>query len=195
MSQPHTNAHGSVFVTTHWTAVLRAAEPSSAEREALEELCAVYFRPIYAFVRRRGYDVPDAEDLAQEFFAKLLSKQYLRAVDPRKGRFRSFLLAALDHFLANESRKKRALKRGGAVSFISFDVATAEEQILGEAALQLSPERTYERRWAIALLEAALGRLQQEYTDADHEQLFDSLNVFLTGENRGPAYREIAGTH
>jgi RNA polymerase sigma-70 factor (ECF subfamily) len=84
MSQPHTNAHGSVFVTTHWTAVLRAAEPSSAEREALEELCAVYFRPIYAFVRRRGYDAPDAEDLAQEFFAKLLSKQYLRAVDPRR---------------------------------------------------------------------------------------------------------------
>jgi RNA polymerase sigma factor (sigma-70 family) len=181
------------FNTTHWSEVLLAGkEPSTASREALERLCRVYWHPLYAFVRRRGHDAHEAQDLTQSFFARLLEKHYLRAVDPGKGKFRSFLLAALEHFLANEWRNAHTQKRGGRVSFISLDDDSAEKQYLQVAGPGLSPEQVFEQQWATALLEQVLGRLQAEYAAAGKAAMFDELKIFLTGEKRASSYAELA---
>jgi RNA polymerase sigma-70 factor (ECF subfamily) len=173
--------------------VLAAREETSERADAaLESLCKLYWWPLYAFVRRRGYDAHDAHDLTQEFFARLLHKNYLRAVDPRKGRFRSFLLAALEHFLANEWRRGQAQKRGGDMSFISLNDDSADEQYLQVAAANISPERLFEQQWAAALLEQVLGRLQNEFATAGKAALFEELKIFLTGEKRTGSYSELA---
>jgi RNA polymerase sigma factor (sigma-70 family) len=182
------------FATTHWSVVLAAAQESSAEKaEALEKLCRIYWYPLYVFVRRRGYQPPDAQDLTQSFFARLLHKQYLTAVDRTKGRFRSFLLAALEHFLANEWRNAQAQKRGGKVTFLSLDGIDAEEKYLQVPATNLSPEKVYEQQWAAALLEQVLIRLREEFVRAGKEKLFDELKIFLAGEKRAVSYAELAG--
>lgn len=138
------------FVTTHWSVVLVAGQEASAGAEvALEQLCRAYWWPLYAFVRHRGYAAHDVQDLTQEFFARLLEKNYLSAVDPRKGRFRSFLLAALEHFLAKEWRRTHAQKRGGKFTFVSTDAETAEHQYLQVPASNLSPEQLFEQQWAM----------------------------------------------
>ena len=159
---------------------------------ALEKLCRSYWFPIYAFVRRQGHGPADAQDLTQEFFARLLEKKALAGADPAKGRFRSFLLASLKHFLANEWDKANAQKRGGGQVLIPIDVATAESSCGFEPADHLTAEKIFERRWALTLLEHVLGRLRAEYVRDDRGKLFEQLKPTLTEASRTMAYAEIA---
>src|SRR6266404_7504244 len=148
--QETTAAGGGQFATTHWSVVLLAGQtPSPLAQEALEKLCRSYWYPLYVFIRRRGYAAPEAQDLTQAFFARLLEKRYLNAVDRTKGKFRSFLLAALEHFLANEWRRAQAQKRGGQFRFISLDDTSVEDQYLQVPATDLSPQQLFEKQWAM----------------------------------------------
>ena len=181
------------FVTTHWSLVVSAGRNDTPHaRDALEKLCRTYWFPIYAFVRRQGHGPHDAQDLTQEFFARLLEKKYLAGVDPAKGRFRSFLLASLKHFLANEWDKTRAQKRGGGQILIPIDVATAETSCGIEPADDLTAEKIYERRWALTLLDQVLRRLRAEYVRDGKENLFEQLKPTLTEASRSVRYAEIA---
>lgn len=181
------------FTTTHWSVVLAANESGiNSQNSALESLCSTYWYPLYTFVRRRGYEVHEAQDLTQEFFARLLAKDFLREVDPRKGKFRSFLLAALEHFLANEWRRAHAQKRGGNIAFISLDDESTEEQYREAARSNLSPQQLFEQQWATTLLEQVLARLRQEYEDSGKGAMFEQLKVFLTGEKREMSYAVLA---
>lgn len=183
----------SSFSTTHWSVVLAARQSSSQEAAvAMERLCRVYWRPLYAFVRRRGYEVHDAQDLTQEFFARLLEKDFLESVDRSKGRFRSFLLAALEHFLAKEWRRAHAQKRGGRVSFISFDDSTPEEQYLQVPASSLTPEQLFDQQWALILLDQAVARLQEEFVAHGKGSVFEATKSFLTGEGQAESYSNLA---
>ena len=197
LSQGHTaeaapgGAHA--FLTTHWSVVLGAGEESSpAATEALEKLCRAYWYPLYAYVRRRGFAAPDAQDLTQEFFARLVEKHYLAGVDRSKGKFRTFLLAALEHFLANQWRDARAQKRGGGQTLLSLDDAAAETRYHLEPVDCDTPEKIYERRWALTLLEQTLSRLREECRATDKTQLFDELKGVLSGEESERTYAEIA---
>src|SRR5437588_11197285 len=184
---------GRVFTTTHWSVVLAASLHESPQAdEALAQLCRVYWQPLYAFIRRRGYEEHEAKDLTQEFFARLLGKNYLRAVDRAKGKFRSFLLAALEHFLANEWRNAHAQKRGGKAAFISLDDTCAEQQYQQVPAAGLSAEKLFEQQWATTLLEQVLARLRTEFVTAGKESLFEELKIFLTGEKRAVSYAQLA---
>ena len=175
-------ASAQCFLTTHWSVVVAAREGASVEADAaLERLCRLYWWPLYAFVRRRGYGAHDAQDLTQEFFARLLAKDFLRAVDRSKGKFRSFLLAALEHFLAKEWRRANAQKRGSKFSFVSIDDHSAEQPYLQVPASNLSPEQLFEQQWAIALLEQAVAKLREEFLTAGKQTLFEELKIFLTG--------------
>ena len=169
------------FLTTHWSVVsLAAGEIDSPESAAaLERLCRTYWYPLYAYVRRRGYDPHTAQDLTQEFFAHLLSTQALATVDPARGRFRSFLLASLRNLLANEWKHGRRQKRGGGTTVFSLDAAEAEERYQLEPADDSTPESTYERKWAEALLERVLARLREECDASGRSQRFETLKVFL----------------
>jgi RNA polymerase sigma-70 factor (ECF subfamily) len=181
------------FTTTHWSLVLAAAEQSTPEgAEALAELCRTYWYPLYAYVRRRGYDVTDAQDLTQEFFARLLEKHYVGSVDRRKGKFRSFLLASLEHFLAKEWTRAHRLKRGGGQIIIPWDGYDPEERYRLEPPDDASAERIYERRWALAVLEQAMGALAADYTAAGKGQLFEELKPFLSGDDESISYPELA---
>jgi len=181
------------FVTTHWSLVVSAGRNDTPHaRDALENLCRAYWFPIYAFVRRQGHGPPDAQDLTQEFFARLLEKKQLAGADPAKGRFRSFLLASLKHFLANEWDKTRAQKRGGGQKLIPIDVATAETSGGLEPADGLTAEKIFERRWALTLLDQVLRRLRAEYVRDGKENLFEQLKPTLTETSRTIAYAEIA---
>ncbi len=181
------------FVTTHWSLVVSAGDNDTPHaRDALEKLCRAYWFPIYAFVRRQGHGPHDAQDLTQEFFARLLEKKYLASADPAKGRFRSFLLASLKHFLANEWDKTQAQKRGGGQFLIPIDAATAETSCGIEPADNLTAEKIFERRWALTLLEHVLRRLRAEYVRDDREKLFEQLKPTLTEVSRSVRYAEIA---
>jgi RNA polymerase sigma factor (sigma-70 family) len=186
--------HGDWFATTHWSVVLAAGDKnSSRSSEALEKLCRTYWYPLFAYVRRRGHNPDDAQDLAQDFFSRLLEKNYLKDVAPEKGKFRSFLLASMNHFLANEWDKAKAEKRGGKIHFISIDAAFEESGHLYEPPAQhLSPEKVYEQQWALALLAQVLARLRQEFVAAGKAELFDHLKGYLTGEKRAETYNELA---
>lgn len=187
------NPSAAVFASTRWSRILLARGGTSTEaRQALSELCHAYWYPLYAFIRRSGYPHEDAEDLAQEFFARLLARDWLAQVDRSKGRFRSFLLAALKHFLANELDKARSLKRGGALQFISLDGTTAETRYQLEPAHLDTPERIFERRWAIELLDKALAQLQQEHAQEGKEIVFDALKNCLAGSRESIPYAELA---
>lgn len=176
-------ANAKWFTTTHWSVVLAAGHGQSPEAEqALEKLCRRYWYPLYAYTRRRGYDAHEAQDLVQEFFARLLAKNYLQGVNSERGKFRSFLLASLNHFLANEFDRAQALKRGGGQILISLDDETAEERYRCDPASALTPEMTFERRWALTLLEQALQRLQQEFGSTGRAAQFERLKGFLEGE-------------
>jgi len=173
--------------------VLAAKEESSVAADAaLDRLCHAYWWPLYAFVRRRGYAVHDAQDLIQEFFARLLAKDFLQGVDRSKGKFRSFLLAALEHFLAKEWRRANTQKRGGKFTFVSLDDGSAETQFLQVASPDLSPEKLFEQQWALTLLDQVLTRLRAEHVAAGKGELFDQLKIFLTGDKRAGAYAELA---
>jgi len=182
------------FLTTHWSVVLSAKNDTTILADAaLENLCRAYWWPLYTFARRRGYSPHDAQDLTQEFFERLLEKDFLRTVDRSKGKFRSFLLAASEHFLAKEWRKANAQKRGGKYTFVSINDQTAEEPYLQIAASDPSPEKTFERQWATTLLNRAVSRLQEEFVASGKGTLFDGIKVFLTGEKS--AYAELAEKH
>jgi RNA polymerase sigma-70 factor (ECF subfamily) len=184
-----------VFTTTHWSMVIAAGRRESQQAdEALEKLCRGYWYPIYVFLRRSGWTAHDAEDLTQAFFERVLKKDYLRAVDRTKGKFRSFLLAMLRHFIANHRRDSRALKRGGQVSFISIDDESIDELDLRPANADTTAEQSFERQWAMTLLEQVVGRLQEEYQVAGKATLFDELKVFLTGDKGTGGYAELAVT-
>jgi RNA polymerase sigma-70 factor (ECF subfamily) len=168
------------FTTTHWTMVLSARRSDSPQAaEALEKLCRTYWYPLYAYVRRRGHAPHDAQDLTQEFFARLLGNNYLGAVDREKGKFRSFLLASLNHFLSNERDRANAAKRGGGRTVISLDETVAEGQYQLEPASDVSPEKVFEQRWAVTLLDQAFKRLREEFAAAGKAELFDQLKPFL----------------
>jgi len=180
------------FATTHWTVVLHARQPDSPQaHEALERLCQAYWYPLYAFVRRQGHDAHDAQDLTQEFFARLLEKNYLQDVDRAKGRFRSFLLASLKHFLANEWDRRKALKRGGNRTHLPIDSQSAETRYGLEPAHDQSPEKLFERRWALTLLDQVLQRLREEFAAEGKVEQFDHLKVTLTTDRHSVPYAEL----
>ncbi len=181
------------FATTRWSLVLAAGESGpDASESALEELCAQYWYPLYAYARRRGYDTEDARDLTQGFFAKLLEKRDLRTADPTRGRFRTFLLSSMKNFLAGEWRKDNTLKRGGAVKILPLDFDSAEESYGLEPSHELSPEAIYERRWALGLLERTVTDLQSQYARAGNPEIFDALKGFLGGEEDVLPYSELS---
>jgi RNA polymerase sigma factor (sigma-70 family) len=181
------------FATTHWSIVARAGRPDTSEaRAALAELCRTYWFPLYAHVRRRGRSAHDAQDLTQEFFARLLDGRIIARADPARGRFRTFILTALDHFLADEWDKAHTLKRGGATEVVSLDLATAEQRFELEAAPDTAPDRAFDRQWALALLDAVLARLEAEYRGAGKAALFDALRETLAGAREAQPYAELA---
>lgn len=172
----------SAFLTTHWSVVLAAAGSDSNEAlAALQILCETYWYPLYAFVRRNGFDAADAEDLIQEFLSGLLCAGSFPDVDRSRGRFRAFLLASLKHFLANEHDRRKALKRGGGKPAVSIDQAVAEGWYRLEPTDSASPDQLFERRWALTLLDRVYRTLRQEYVHASRESLFESLKGALAG--------------
>jgi RNA polymerase sigma-70 factor (ECF subfamily) len=182
------------FATTHWSLVLAAARDNRpAARAALAKLCETYWHPLYYYVRRRGYRPEEAQDLTQEFFATLLAKGYLRVADPGRGRFRSFLLASLNHFLANEWDRGRTQKRGGGRKAISLDLPDAESRYSLEPDDNLTAEKLYERQWALALLDQVLAELRQEFVREGKQRLFDRLKGFLGGAAAETSYAAVAG--
>lgn len=174
---------GGFFSTTNWSVVLGAGQDDHPQAAAaMEKLCRTYWYPIYAFIRFRGSDPHQAEDLTQSFFAFLLEREVLKKVNQQKGKFRSFLLATLTNFLANERDRHRAIKRGGQRDIISLDELAAEEFYQYELLDLLTPEKLFERSWTYALLERVLGRLKQEYLAAGKAAFFAKLEPELTRE-------------
>jgi RNA polymerase sigma-70 factor (ECF subfamily) len=181
------------FTTTHWSVVLNASQGTSLSApEAMERLCRTYWYPLHAFVRRSGYDPESAKDLTQSFFETLIRKDYLKNVDRAKGRFRSFLLAALKHFLANEWDRRQTVRRGGQYRFVELDESRIEACEPQDAASPLTPEKLYERRWALTVLDTAKAKLAAEYHASGKGQLFETLKVYLTGETGQSPYAEVA---
>jgi RNA polymerase sigma-70 factor (ECF subfamily) len=181
------------FATTRWSVVMTARDKGSPESEAaLQSLCKGYWHPLYAFVRRLGNAPHDAQDLTQEFFARLLEKDWLGAVDRERGRFRTFLIMALKRFLANEWDKSQSAKRGGGLSFTSLDAESAEERYLADPNSSLSADHLYERRWALALLEQAMAKLRAEYESDGRGADFARLKEYLVAERGAIPYAEIA---
>ena len=190
--QPVTTPAGQWVGSTHWSAVLAAGRPGSPQAAAaMEELCRSYWYPLYAYIRRRGYQVEEAQDLTQAFFAGIIENHWLKSADPQRGRFRSFLLGAMNHFLAKHWRQAHTLKRGGGKTFVSLD-DTAEGRYALEAASDLTPEKIYERRWAWSLFERAVGRLREQYAAAGKAELYDALKGFLTEDVDEGDYARLA---
>jgi RNA polymerase sigma-70 factor (ECF subfamily) len=187
-------AVGGQFNTTHWSVVLLAGEAQTpAADAALEKLCRTYWNPLYTYVRREGHGPHDAQDLTQEFFARLLRKDYLQLASRERGRFRSFLLKSLQHFLVNEWARGQAQKRGGGQKLFSIDEGMAERIYLEHPADQLTPESLYDKRWAMTLLEQAMDRLGVDYAAAGKRELFEQLKGSLLMEGTGESYRKLAG--
>ena len=183
------------FATTHWSVVLAAGQDASPKsNQALEILCRAYWYPLYAYVRRRGYDAPDAQDLTQEFFARLLARNYLSVADRNRGKFRSFLLGSLEHFLAREWKKAHAQKRGGGQPLFSLDEMDAENRYLQEPAHELTAEKIFERRWATAILDQAMARLREECLASQKSDLFEKTQNHLSGEKGETSYTEAAAS-
>jgi RNA polymerase sigma-70 factor (ECF subfamily) len=181
------------FATTRWSRVLTAGRQDTASADqALAELCRQYWYPLYAYVRRRGHDADDARDLTQSFFAMLLEKGTVGVADPQRGRFRTFLLASMQNFLAGEWRKQQALKRGGGAEFLSLDFEAAEETFVQEPATGLDPEAAFQRKWALELLERAIGDLERQYADAGKSGLFAALKGTLGGVEPDRPYPDLA---
>jgi RNA polymerase sigma-70 factor (ECF subfamily) len=172
---------GEYFQSTHWTVVLAAGRKHTPESDvALEKLCATYWFPLYAYVRRRGHSREDAEDLTQAFFAAFLAKNYLDQVSAERGRFRAFLLASLKHFLSNESDKSQRQKRGGGAPHLSLDWNSADTQFQVAATTEKSPDQAFDREWAVALLGNVVERLEEESVAAGRARQFAELRIFLT---------------
>jgi DNA-directed RNA polymerase specialized sigma24 family protein len=167
-------------------------DESGAARKALDELARTYWYPLYVYTRRRGYDVEEAKDLTQEFFARLIEKNFLGDVVQGKGRFRYFLLAALKHFLSDEWDKATARKRGGGQVILSLDALDAEDRYHLEPADETTPERAFERRWALTLLDLVMARLREEFQLAGKLDTFEELKVFITGDRPDFSYATSA---
>jgi RNA polymerase sigma-70 factor (ECF subfamily) len=182
-----------LFVTTRWSVVMTARDDVSPESaEALETLCKGYWFPLYAFVRRMGYSAHDAQDLTQEFFARLLQKEWLHAAERDRGRFRSFLIMVLKRFLANERDKMTAEKRGGGQVLVPIDADLAEARYLTDPTPALPADHLYERRWALALIDQAMARLRGEYEKDGRGEDFARLKEYLTAEGGAMPYAQIA---
>ena len=180
------------FHTTSWSLILAAAsDPTTEAQQALATLCQTYWNPVYAFIRRKGYAPDAAQDLTQEFFKRLIEKNYLEDADRSRGRFRSFLLASVKHFLANEWDREHALKRGGGQAVVSIDAAVAERWYIPAAVDHITPEVLFDRRWALSLLERVMTRLRADYADAGKEALLQTLEMFLHPESE-TRYEETA---
>lgn len=170
-----------IFAPTRWTVVLAAGRKSSVQSDrALEELCRAYWFPLYAYIRRRGFSREDAEDLTQGFFARFLGKNYLGGLSAERGKFRAFLLASLKHFLANEQDKSLAQKRGGGAAHFSLDWRSADAQFQLPSTACPSPDRAFDREWALTLLGKVLDQLCEECETEGRARHFDELKVFLT---------------
>jgi RNA polymerase sigma factor (sigma-70 family) len=183
-----------VFATTHWSVVTAAGQDGSESgRKALETLCRGYWYPIYVYVVRKGHGPNEAQDLTQEFFAQLIEKQHLQQADQNRGKFRTFLLATLDHFLAREWRRDHRQKRGGGFTFTSLDEKNLEEQYRHEPADNDTPEKQFLRQWARAILKQTMDRLGRECEAEAKGALFLEVKNLLSGERDSDAYRAIAG--
>ncbi len=188
---PSTGVRGDIFATTHWTVVRAAGRSDSpAAAMALEELCRTYWYPLYAYVRRQGRSKADAEDLVQAFFAKLLEKEYLAGLSREHGRFRAFLLTAVKHFLANEWDRANRQKRGGGQTVLSLDYQAAETRYHIEPEDQLSPDKLFDRAWALTLLERVVERLRAENAAAGRASQFEQLKFFLMVGTQNIPYAE-----
>lgn len=182
------------FVTTRWTVVVTAARRDSPQaRDAMAQLCQAYWYPLYAYVRQRGYSAEDAQDLTQEFFARLLEHNWVGEADRTRGRFRTFLLTSLSRFLTNEWDRARAQKRGGGLAAVSLDTALAEDRYQSDSVSALTPDQLYDRQWAMTLLERALTRLEAEHAQSGKAAEFAVLNPFLTAERGAIPYAAVAG--
>lgn len=180
------------FTTTSWTRVLAARDGSSTEaRDALEVLCRTYWYPVYAFVRRQGRGADEARDLTQAYFTELLDKGYLDDYDPSRGRFRAFMKVSVRNFLSKERDKVQAWKRGGRNATVSLDAREGEDRYRYEPVDRVTPEEIFERRWALTVLERALGRLRSEQAESGREADFERFEGILTGQKEA-AYREVA---
>jgi RNA polymerase sigma-70 factor (ECF subfamily) len=179
------------FVTTHWSVVLKAGEADTTRaRAALEELCQTYWFPLYAHVRRRGHSAEDAKDLTQAFFLRLLEQQSFANADPKLGRFRSFMLGALDHFLISEWKRAMAEKRGGGREILSLDWAMGEKRFDLEPADATAPDKAFDKQWATALLDKVLKELEGEY--AGEKEMFQALKQTLAGRREAQPYEDVA---
>jgi RNA polymerase sigma factor (sigma-70 family) len=182
------------FTTTHWSIVLAAGTSGApAAQDALERLCRAYWYPLYAFVRRRGHSPADAQDLTQGFFAYLLEHHLVAKADRQAGRFRSFLLGSLKHFLTHEHERATAFKRGGGQPVLSFDQLDPEQRYALEPSDAATPETIFDQRWALQQIENALGRLRAEYASAGRGPLFDLLKDYVWGDKNALSLAEIAG--
>ncbi len=182
-----------MFATTHWSVVLSAREVTTpAAADALSKLCQTYWYPLYAYVRRRGYDTDEAQDLTQEFFARLLERNFLTAVRRERGKFRWFLLCALKRFLTNEWKREQAAKRGGQHTLVSLDEAAGEIRYGLEVADHVTPETLYDRTWALTLLDQARQALERDYVESGRDAIFNHLKIFLSGD-RAPLSMAEAG--
>jgi RNA polymerase sigma-70 factor (ECF subfamily) len=181
------------FATTHWSVVLAAGRPKSGSyQQALETLCQTYWFPLYAYLRRHGCNSHQAQDYTQAFFTTILDKGGLSLADPKRGKFRSFLLASLKHFLSNERARNRAKKRGGGKKALSLDFKNAESQYALEPRDELSPEKLFERSWALTILDRTMARLRAEAVSTNKQKLFERLKPYLTAGKGSAPYRDVA---
>jgi RNA polymerase sigma factor (sigma-70 family) len=182
----HTLPGSSQFPTTRWSLVVAAGDSHRKDaRSALVSLCEHYWYPLYAYLRRRGYRAEEAQDLTQEFFIRVLEGRYLDRADPEKGRFRSFILTSLKFFVADEADRDRARKRGGGM-VVSLELSSGEERYQREPAHDETPERIFERRWALALIDRVVDRLREEFVQHGRPEHFERLKVFLLGRSDAP---------
>jgi RNA polymerase sigma-70 factor (ECF subfamily) len=182
----HTLPGQSEFPTTRWTLVVAAGDPQRKEaKSALASLCENYWYPLYAYLRRRGYAADQAQDLTQEFFTRVLEGRYLDRADPEKGRFRSFILTSLKFFVADEADRRRAQKRGGGM-VVPLEFTSGEERYQREPAHDETPERIFEQRWALAMLDRVVERLRNEFVQHGRAEHFDRLKMFLLGQSDAP---------
>jgi RNA polymerase sigma factor (sigma-70 family) len=188
----HSDPSGAVFATTHWSVVFAARDgDASAAVAALERLCRSYWRPVYAYIRRDGYQTADAQDLTQEFFLHFIEKEWIDRLRHQRGKFRSFLLTFLKHFLSDERDRAGAQKRGGGQTVLSLDELQTEESHAFEPSESLTADQVFERRWAQTLMERTVARLRQEYIDEGKGELFQQLKDLQPGERGRRSYVEI----
>lgn len=199
LNNPSQSGSGSDrFRTTRWSVVLSARDKTNESgsvsdwRESLESLCNTYWYPLYAFLRRKGYSPDDSQDLTQDFFATLIEKDFLKAIDPERGRFRWFMMDAIKKFAASWNAAQSAQKRGGDRKVMSLEFDLGENRYQREPVDGRTAERLFDRRWALALLDNAMSSLQDEYRASGKQRQFEALKVFLTPDSSPPAYADVA---